>query len=68
MIRPPACRAAFIATRGSETGYDEFLAAERVSMARTVDDFELPDYAGAMHRFSDLSKGKVTLLAFWFPT
>ncbi len=63
-----ACRAAFIATRGSQAGYDDFLAAERVRMARMVDDFELPDYAGTKHRFSDFAKGKVTLLAFWFPT
>lgn len=63
----PYLRQAFAATTGSEEGYEEFLWATRNRLARPAVDFELLDYEGTPHRLSDTA-GKVTLLAFWFPT
>lgn len=63
-----AFKTAYVGKNGSDTGFEDHLWATRVAMARAVDDFELPDYAGTRHRFSELRKGQVTLLAFWFPT
>jgi hypothetical protein len=63
-----ASKAAWAATHGSGAGYDDYISTTRVAMARSVDDFELPDYAGTKHRLSALRNGQVTLLAFWFPT
>ena len=48
--------------------FADFLWSERQRLARPVDDFSLADYDGRMRDFSALSDGKVTLLAFWFPT
>ena len=50
------------------SGFHEFVESERRRLARTIDDFTLADYEGADHDFSALADGKVTLLAFWFPT
>ena len=61
-------RDAFVAAKGSDDGLDEHLWSERQRLARPVDDFTLADYEGVSHDFSALSDGKVTLLAFWFPT
>jgi peroxiredoxin len=47
--------------------YTAFATALHRSITKPVDDFELPDYDGKRHRFSDL-RGRATLLAFWFPT
>jgi tetratricopeptide (TPR) repeat protein len=63
-----AYREAYIADRGSDEGLEEHLWSERQSLARPVDDFTLADYHGVAHDFDGLSDGKVTLLAFWFPT
>jgi hypothetical protein len=63
----PYLREAYVAKNGDEEGFDEFLWATRNELATPVDDFELLDYEGNAHRLSDAS-GKVTLLAFWFPT
>lgn len=63
----PYLRQAFATTTGGEEGYEEFLWATRNRLARTAVDFELLDYEGTPHRLSDTA-GKVTLLAFWFPT
>jgi hypothetical protein len=63
----PFLREAFAAKTGSEEGYEEFLWATRNRLAKPAVDFELPDYEGTLHRLSDTA-GKVTLLAFWFPT
>ena len=59
---------AYVAVNGSSDGLDEWLWTERQRLARTIDDFTLTDYDGVSHDFSALSDGKVTLLAFWFPT
>ena len=61
-------REAYAAKNGDEEGYDEFLWATRSELATTVDDFSLLDYAGNQISMADVSTGKVTLLAFWFPT
>lgn len=60
-------RKAYAGQHGSETGFDEYLWKERESSSRKVDDFKLPDYEGTEHKLSSL-EGKVTYLAFWFPT
>lgn len=60
-------RKAYAGRHGSETGFDAYLWKERERRARKVDDFELPDYKGAKQKLSSL-EGKVTYLAFWFPT
>jgi hypothetical protein len=61
-------REAYAAKNGDEEGYDEFLWATRNELATTVDDFTLLDYEGNEISMADVSTGKVTLLAFWFPT
>lgn len=63
-----ALEEAFVAVNGDDAKLEEFLWSERQILARNVDDFTLADYEGAEHDFSTLSDGKVTLLAFWFPT
>jgi hypothetical protein len=64
----PYLREAYIAKNGDDTGFDEFLWATRKELATTVDDFELLDYEGNPISLSSKGTGKVTLLAFWFPT
>ncbi len=63
-----ALRETFIAAKGSDNGFDEWMWSERMALAKQVDTFTLADYEGIDHEFSALSDGKVTLLAFWFPT
>ena len=61
-------REAYAAKNGDEEGFDEFLWATRNELATTVDDFTLFDYEGNEISMAEVSTGKVTLLAFWFPT
>jgi hypothetical protein len=61
-------RDAYVAKNGEEEGYDEFLWSTRNELATTVDDFTLLDYQGNEVSLAEVSAGKVTLLAFWFPT
>lgn len=61
-------REAYAAKNGKEEGFDEFLWATRKELATTVGDFMLLDYEGNEINTADVSTGKVTLLAFWFPT
>jgi hypothetical protein len=63
----PYLREAYVAKNGSEAGFDEFLWSSRSKMAKVADDFELLDYQGNPRSLSE-TNGKVTLLAFWFPT
>jgi tetratricopeptide (TPR) repeat protein len=58
---------AYAGMNGSETGYETYAARLHQDIAKTVDDFNLPDYDGQMRNFAEL-RGEVTLLAFWFPT
>jgi tetratricopeptide (TPR) repeat protein len=62
-----AFRQAFIEVHDGEAGFEDFLWSTRQKLAKVVDDFELPDYEGALHAFGD-TRGKVVFLAFWFPT
>ncbi len=61
-------REAYVAKNGDEKGFDEFLWATRNELATVVDDFTLLDYQGNEVSLAEISTGKVTLLAFWFPT
>ncbi len=63
----PPLKEAYVALHGDEQGFEEYLWSERQRIARTVDDFTLPDYDGTPHALSDRN-GNVMLLAFWFPT
>ena len=63
-----ALREAYVAARGNDQGFDEWIWSERKALAKSVDTFTLADYDGNSHDFSTLSNGNVTLLAFWFPT
>lgn len=58
---------AYAGRTGSEEGFGAYLAAARHRLARKVDDFQLADYDGKAHSLSE-TRGKVVLLAFWFPT
>jgi len=63
-----ALREAYVATKGSDEDFDDWMWSQRESLAKTVDTFTLADYDGNTHEFQDLAEGNVTLLAFWFPT
>ena len=63
----PYLREAYAAKHGSEDGFDEFLWSTRNTHAKVADDFELLDYEGNPYSLAE-ANGKVTLLAFWFPT
>jgi len=63
----PYLREAYAAKHGSDEGFDEFLWSTRNDLAKSADDFELLDYEGNSRSLSE-TNGKVTLLAFWFPT
>jgi tetratricopeptide (TPR) repeat protein len=63
-----ALKEAYVASKGGEDGFKDWIWSERQRLARNVDDFALADYEGVSHDFSALSDGQVTLLAFWFPT
>ncbi len=64
----PVFRQAWAAVNGSEEGLDEQLRQARQRLARMIDDVTLADYDGRQHSLSDLRRGKVLMLAFWFPT
>ncbi len=63
-----AVREAYVAAKGSGEGFDEWIWSQRETLAKPVDTFTLADYEGNPQDFSALADGKVTLLAFWFPT
>jgi hypothetical protein len=58
---------AYIGIHGSDTGYEAYAAELHLDIARTIDDFEMADYKGNRHRFSDL-RSDMTVLTLWFPT
>ena len=60
-------KTAYVSAYGGTDGYDAWGKAKRAAIARTADDFDLPDSAGTRHTFNSL-RGKVTLLNFWSPT
>lgn len=52
----------------SEEGIEEFLKAKKEETSPSFMDFTLKDYEGREFNFKEISKDKVTLLTFWFPT
>lgn len=62
-----AARKVYADLKGDNAGFKDYLWEVRCNTARTLEDFTLSDYEDAPRSFSEL-KGKVTLLAFWFPT
>ena len=52
---------------GSDEGYEEYLWSTRERFARPAADFSLVDYEGNTLELSS-TRGKVVMLAFWFPT
>lgn len=64
----PVFLQAWSTVNGSEEGLDEQLWQTRQRLAPTIDDFTLADYDGQQHSLADLRRGKVLMLAFWFPT
>ena len=63
-----ALREAYAEKNGGNDGFDEWMWSQRATLAKPVDGFSLADYESNPQDFSALSDGKVTLLAFWFPT
>lgn len=58
---------AYLATGGIEADFAGHVEEMRSSIARTMPEFQAFDYEGNKVDYGTV-KGKVTLLAFWFPT
>lgn len=56
-----------MAAAGNEGGLHEFISQTKPEIARIMPEFSAYDYEGNKVYYGDL-KGRVTLLAFWFPT
>jgi len=59
-------RAAYVATNGSNEGFESYLATVRQSIATVIDDVTLDDYSGNSVSLASMS-GKVYVMAFWNP-
>ena len=59
-------RAAYVASNGSEEGFESYLSSVRQSIATVIDDVTLDNYSGNPVSLASMS-GKVFLLAFWNP-
>jgi len=62
-----AAREIYLAQGGSPEDFEDYLFEKRLETAKEIDDFTAADYEGRDHSSKDLM-GRVTLLAFWFPT
>lgn len=60
-------RRAYAGQHGGEAGFEDYAKQLHRTVARTIHDFEMPNYAGERFRFADI-QGKATLLSLWFPT
>lgn len=58
---------AYLADGGQQSALDDYVESVRHDIARTMPQFSAYDYDGNKVDYDSL-KGKVTLLAFWFPT
>lgn len=59
-------RNAYVATNGSEEGFESYLLAVRKSIATVIDDVTLENYSGNPVSLASIS-GKVFVMAFWNP-
>jgi len=59
-------RTAYVATNGSEQGFESYLASVRQSIATVIDDVTLESYSGNPVSLASMS-GKVYVMAFWNP-
>lgn len=57
----------FIKEGGCAEDFDQYMYEKRLKHSKTIDGFAALDYEGNERHSKDLM-GKVTLLAFWFPT
>ncbi|MCP4898694.1 MAG: hypothetical protein GY906_17125 [bacterium] len=57
---------AYIGINGRVDGFDAYLSTARQQIAKKVDDFTLPNYAGEMVSLSSMAD-KVIMIAFWNP-
>ena len=64
----PVLREAWIVANDGVEGFEDFIETTRLELAPTIEDFSLTDYEGSTVELAGLRQGKVTLLAFWFPT
>jgi tetratricopeptide (TPR) repeat protein len=62
-----AYKAAYVKKNGSEDGFAAFMDKQRPAIARTLDNLAFETYDNQKIELGDF-KGKVVLLAFWFPT
>jgi tetratricopeptide (TPR) repeat protein len=62
-----AVKAIYEKKGGEPEAFDDYLFKERLATAKTMDPFSATDYDGTVRQSKDLM-GKVTLVAFWFPT
>jgi len=59
-------RAAYIATNGTEEGFESYALAVRQSIATVIDDVTLDNYSGDPVSLASMG-GKVFVMAFWNP-
>lgn len=52
----------------TKEGIEDFLNKKKEELSPEYIDFNLKDYNGKLHNFSEVSKDKIVLLTFWFPT
>ncbi len=62
-----AVKAIYEQKGGDPEAFDDYLFKERLEKAKKMDSFSATDYDGKVRQSKDLM-GKVTLVAFWFPT
>jgi hypothetical protein len=62
-----ALRKAYAMANGSDDGFAAWSCRKRLSIAKIVDDFELPDSNGVRQQF-DVLRGEATLLNIWSST
>jgi tetratricopeptide (TPR) repeat protein len=62
-----AVKAIYESRGGDPADFEDYLFKERLATAKTMDSFSAADYNDNLQRSKDLM-GKVTLVAFWFPT
>lgn len=54
--------------KGTEKGFDRYLKTAHAKLAPSMKDFTLSDYEKNPVNYKSTSRGRVTLLTFWFPT